>query len=71
MSASIHDTTGRSTRRRGVVTLTMNRPANFNALSEEMLAALQAALDRLAQDESVRVVVLAARRARLSAPATT
>ena len=38
----------------------MNRPANFNALSEEMLAALQAALDRLAQDESVRVVVLAA-----------
>ncbi|MBI2768742.1 MAG: enoyl-CoA hydratase [Burkholderiales bacterium] len=45
---------------RGVVTLTMNRPANFNALSEEMLAALQAALDQLAQDESVRVVVLAA-----------
>ncbi|MEP6790994.1 MAG: enoyl-CoA hydratase [Ramlibacter sp.] len=45
---------------RGVVTLTMNRPANFNALSEEMLAALQAALDRIAQDQSARVVVLAA-----------
>jgi enoyl-CoA hydratase/carnithine racemase len=45
---------------RGVVTLTMNRPANFNALSEEMLGALQAAFDRLAPDESVRVVVLAA-----------
>ena len=45
---------------RGAVTLTMNRPQNFNALSEEMLAALQAALDRLAEDESVRVVVLAA-----------
>ena len=45
---------------RGVVTLTMNRPANFNALSEEMLAALQEALDALAHDESVRVVVLAA-----------
>ena len=45
---------------RGKVTLTMNRPARFNALSEEMLAALQAAFDRLAQDESVRVVVLAA-----------
>jgi enoyl-CoA hydratase/carnithine racemase len=44
---------------RGVVTLTMNRPANFNALSEEMLAALQAALDRVARDESARVVVLA------------
>jgi enoyl-CoA hydratase/carnithine racemase len=45
---------------RGVVTLTMNRPASFNALSEEMLAALQAALDRIAPDESVRAVVLAA-----------
>jgi enoyl-CoA hydratase/carnithine racemase len=45
---------------RGVVTLTMNRPGTFNALSEEMLAALQAALDRLKDDEAVRVVVLAA-----------
>jgi enoyl-CoA hydratase/carnithine racemase len=45
---------------RGVVTLTMNRPANFNALSEEMLGALQAALDRVADDETARVVVLAA-----------
>lgn len=45
---------------RGVVTLTMNRPANFNALSEEMLDALQAALDRVAKDTTVRVVVLAA-----------
>ena len=32
---------------RGAVMLTMNRPANFNALSEEMLAALQGALDRM------------------------
>jgi enoyl-CoA hydratase/carnithine racemase len=45
---------------RGVVTLTMNRPASFNALGEEMLDALQSALDRLQQDESVRAVVLAA-----------
>ncbi len=44
----------------GVVTLTMNRPASFNALSEEMLAALQQALDAVAADDSVRVVVLAA-----------
>jgi enoyl-CoA hydratase/carnithine racemase len=44
---------------RGVVTLTMNRPASFNALSGEMLGALQAALDRLAGDESLRAVVLA------------
>ena len=45
---------------RGVVTLTMNRASSFNALSEEMLAALQAALDRIGADESVRAVVLAA-----------
>lgn len=46
---------------RGVVTLTMNRGASFNALSEEMLGALQAALDRVAADDGARVVVLAAR----------
>ncbi|MEJ8839075.1 enoyl-CoA hydratase [Ramlibacter sp. AN1133] len=45
---------------RGVVTLTMNRPASFNALSEEMIAALQSALERLGDDEGVRAVVLAA-----------
>jgi enoyl-CoA hydratase/carnithine racemase len=45
---------------RGVVTLTLNRAANFNALSEEMMGALQSALDRLADDESVRALVLAA-----------
>jgi enoyl-CoA hydratase/carnithine racemase len=45
---------------RGVVTLTLNRPASFNVLSEEMLGALQTALDALAKDEGVRVVVLAA-----------
>jgi enoyl-CoA hydratase/carnithine racemase len=44
---------------RGVVTLTMNRPQHYNALSEAMLAALQQALDGLAQDEHVRCVVLA------------
>jgi enoyl-CoA hydratase/carnithine racemase len=45
---------------RGVVTLTMNRPATFNALGEEMLGALQSALDRVADDASARVVVIAA-----------
>ncbi|HYD76406.1 enoyl-CoA hydratase [Ramlibacter sp.] len=45
---------------RGVVTLTLNRPGNFNALGEEMLGALQSELDKLADDESVRVVVIAA-----------
>ncbi len=45
---------------RGVVTLTLNRPAAFNALSESMLAALQSALDRVAADDAARVVVIAA-----------
>jgi enoyl-CoA hydratase/carnithine racemase len=45
---------------RGVVTLTLNRPAVFNALSEAMMAAVQAALDAAAVDDTVRVVVLAA-----------
>lgn len=43
---------------RGVVTLTLNDPARFNALGSGMLAALQQALDAIAGDESVRVVVL-------------
>lgn len=45
---------------RGVVTLTLNRPQQFNALSEGMLAALRAELDALAGDETARVVILAA-----------
>jgi enoyl-CoA hydratase/carnithine racemase len=45
---------------RGVVTLTLNRPQSFNALSEAMLAALQAELDRLADDAEARVLVIAA-----------
>ncbi len=45
---------------RGVTTLTLNRPQAFNALGEEVLAALQREVDALAQDESVRVVVIAA-----------
>lgn len=46
--------------RDGVVTLTLNRPSRFNALSEELLAALQDALTDLAQDDGLRCVVLAA-----------
>ncbi len=45
---------------RGVVTLTMNRPGAYNALSVAMLSALQSALDSAARDERARVVVLAA-----------
>jgi enoyl-CoA hydratase/carnithine racemase len=45
-------------RRDGVVFLTLNRPAQYNVLSEQMLAALHAALESLAADPSARVVVL-------------
>jgi len=43
----------------GIVTLTLNRPKQYNALSEAMLSALQNALDDIAGDASARVVVLA------------
>ncbi len=44
----------------GLATLTLNRPEQFNALSMELLAALQSALDAIARDTTVRVVVIAA-----------
>jgi enoyl-CoA hydratase/carnithine racemase len=43
----------------GIVTLTLNRPEQYNALSEELLTALQAALDDIARDPAARVVVIA------------
>src|SRR5208282_4184280 len=45
-------------RRGAAAWLTLNRPEQYNALSEEMLAALSDALAALADDASVRVVVL-------------
>ena len=44
---------------RGVATLQLNRPGQFNALSVAVLEALDHALDAVAADPSVRVVVLA------------
>src|SRR6478672_7023790 len=44
----------------GVATLTLNRPERFNPLSQQMIAAMQAELDAIAKDPSVRVVILAA-----------
>lgn len=41
-----------------VATLTLNDPARLNALSVSMLAALQDALDGLAEDPGVRAVIL-------------
>ncbi len=45
---------------RGVYTLTLNRPDNYNALSSEMISALQAALDAVKADNAARAVVIAA-----------
>ena len=42
----------------GVVRLTLNRPSQFNALSEDLMRALQAELERVASDPSARVVVI-------------
>jgi enoyl-CoA hydratase/carnithine racemase len=44
----------------GVVTLTLNRPAQFNSLSQAMLTELQGALDSIAGDAAARVVIIAA-----------
>src|SRR5262245_5118116 len=49
-----------NTRSGGIATLTLNRPERFNPLSRAMIAALQTELDSISEDESVRVVVLAA-----------
>jgi enoyl-CoA hydratase/carnithine racemase len=43
----------------GIATLTLNRPEQFNSLSEALIDALQRELDRIAADDAVRVVVLA------------
>jgi enoyl-CoA hydratase/carnithine racemase len=44
---------------RGVATLTLNRPEQYNALSAGLIAELQAALTALEGNDSVRVVVIA------------
>jgi len=41
-----------------IATLTLNSPERLNALSDEMLAALQSEFDALKQDNSVRAVIL-------------
>jgi enoyl-CoA hydratase/carnithine racemase len=46
------------TQRDAVTHLTLNSPERLNALSDEMLAALQETLDRLAEDTTCRVVTI-------------
>lgn len=42
----------------GVTTLTLNRPRQYNALSAELIEALDQAFDALARDAATRVVVI-------------
>ena len=44
----------------GIATLTLNRPAARNSLSEDLIHALGAAFDAIARDTSVRIVILTA-----------
>ena len=44
----------------GITTLTLNRPAQYNALSSDMLDALQLTLNEIDKDDTVRVVIIAA-----------
>lgn len=43
---------------KGIARLTLNSPANLNALSDEMLDALQSEIDALAADPAIRVIIL-------------
>ena len=42
----------------GVTLLTLNRPSRLNAITEELLSQLKAAIDAVREDESCRVVIL-------------
>lgn len=61
---TVHSTTTEQplllrTAHNGVVTLTLNRPQQYNALSSALLIELQAALDSIARDAAARVVIIA------------
>ena len=43
----------------GIARLTLNRPKQYNAISREVLDAMQSALDGIARDRAVRAVVIA------------
>jgi enoyl-CoA hydratase/carnithine racemase len=42
----------------GIARVVLDRPKSINALSEEMLSALQSCLDEIAADQSIRAVIL-------------
>src|SRR6185295_14064037 len=44
---------------RGIVTLTLNRPRQYNALCDALLSELQTQFDAIAADAAIRIVVIA------------
>ncbi|MEM0954456.1 MAG: enoyl-CoA hydratase/isomerase family protein [Pseudomonadota bacterium] len=55
--------------KRGVATLTLNRPAKHNAFDDCMITSITAQLETVAQDASVRVLILSANGKSFSAGA--
>jgi enoyl-CoA hydratase/carnithine racemase len=55
------------TRQGSVLTLTLNRPDERNALSENLMRALQLSLDEAAEDKTVKAVIIAAKGTAFSA----
>ena len=44
----------------GIATLTLNRPKSRNALSSNLISSLQIELNRIAEDQNIQAVVIAA-----------
>ena len=42
----------------GVATVSLNRPERFNAMTDELMRGISEAIDKVREDQSVRVVVL-------------
>nr|VFK56309.1 MAG: Enoyl-CoA hydratase/carnithine racemase [Candidatus Kentron sp. TUN] len=58
-SSSLDESVLLSRVEQGIATLTLNRPKQYNVLSEALLSALQDAFDNIAGNRDIRVVVLA------------
>ena len=50
----------KETRAPGVVMLTLNRPDQYNPLSEQMLSSLQAEIDEVSANNDIKVLIIAA-----------
>ena len=42
----------------GVATVSLNRPERFNAMTDDLMRGISEAIDKVREDQSVRVVVL-------------